>query len=583
MEEPKRLDSLTEFQLTAAIEKAASIAVASDEDRSKILADQLKAASIPQKLTKLATCAFNRRIAVTTLGQRKDDTKAQDFPLADLNKVQKLMGVQSMEKKASVQPAGFVFDVVAPQLQKTASAEEPVEKPFTMTPDQFLNKLESVIERETHDLQADILKLQEEEMLLDKMVKKASEMLQKDTKTSRVLATVYGDIYNEVFHDKLSEQALKKSASYAVPPKNATAEYVDKTIAQYDRVQIKKDLLLLKTASVQRIMNEIEEVDAKVRKAVLDGSMKKQAGAGYNMLKDIAANMVTVPILGAFQGGKGLLTESGQLLGKADPYLFQNKSYNPSDVLSINLLSRDKYRDKRMRLYDALANPDFANYPAAEIEKAVQDAIATNHELASPKMREYLKSQVNARLLANNRVNRADLSAAADLMKRLAETEKVLTENAPEVKVKRLSDVTSGGEGISKLMPEVSSILEHKGGKLGRDLEKSYDAWRKQISQEAYKEQAKKLNKEKEDVKALKSYMAARDRAVVKNLLAAANTLEGKKITGRQHSAMSAKDLNAWLRDPNTKPGAIDALHTLSRSFIQEHPELIKILGAGGK
>ena len=40
-----------------------------------------------------------------------------------------------------------------------------------------------------------------------------------------------------------------------------------------------------------------------------------------------------------------------------------------------------------MRITDMLANPDFAQYPAAEIEKAVEDVIATNSDFASPKMR----------------------------------------------------------------------------------------------------------------------------------------------------------------------------------------------------
>ena len=69
-----------------------------------------------------------------------------------------------------------------------------------------------------------------------------------------------------------------------------------------------------------------------------------------------------------------------------------------------------------MRLIDMLANPDFAQYPAAEIEKAVEDTIATNQGLASPKMREYLKAEVGSRLLAGNRTNKADLAATADII-----------------------------------------------------------------------------------------------------------------------------------------------------------------------
>lgn len=55
---------------------------------------------------------------------------------------------EEMSKKASVQE-GFMFKVVKPEMKKAASAEKPAEKPFTMTPEKFLVKLESVVDKES--------------------------------------------------------------------------------------------------------------------------------------------------------------------------------------------------------------------------------------------------------------------------------------------------------------------------------------------------------------------------------------------------------------------------------------------------
>ena len=57
-----------------------------------------------------------------TIGKRGEDTKADDFPLADFNKVASLRGCETdMKKSASVQ-APFVFTVQkAPEMKKTAS------------------------------------------------------------------------------------------------------------------------------------------------------------------------------------------------------------------------------------------------------------------------------------------------------------------------------------------------------------------------------------------------------------------------------------------------------------------------------
>lgn len=145
-------------------------------------------------------------------------------------------------------------------------------------------------------------------------------MLDQDVKTSRLLATVYGETFSNLFSGHVSEQALKKSAKYAILPKNPTVECVENTIKMADKVDVKRELLMTKSAQLDRFLQEVKEVKSKVTEACLNGTMKKEAG-GYTLLKDIGANMLSVPLLGMMEGGRGLVNESQALLQQSAPFL----------------------------------------------------------------------------------------------------------------------------------------------------------------------------------------------------------------------------------------------------------------------
>lgn len=116
-----------------------------------------------------------------------------------------------------------------------------------------------------------------------------------------------------------------------------------------------------------RLAKEAPVIEEKIKKAMLE----KTAGAGYTMLKDIAANAVSVPVNTLLAGVKGAVGQTEDILGRSAPFLSPGGSYSPEDAVSLGLLSSDRYQDKRMRLIDMLASPELAQYPAGEIEKAV--------------------------------------------------------------------------------------------------------------------------------------------------------------------------------------------------------------------
>jgi len=115
--------------LTHAIEKAASLALVMDKDRSELLAGILKEANVDTKYARTATAAFNKRASVLEMGGRSDTDRADDFALADPDKVFELMGGDILDKVASLQNAGEMFHIGeygAPALEKVASDNEDV-------------------------------------------------------------------------------------------------------------------------------------------------------------------------------------------------------------------------------------------------------------------------------------------------------------------------------------------------------------------------------------------------------------------------------------------------------------------------
>ena len=121
----------------------------------------------------------------------------------------------------------------------------------------------------------------------------------------------------------------------------------------------------------------------------------------------------------------------------------------------------------------------------------MEDTIATNPDLATPRMREYLKAEVNARLLAGNRTNRADLAAAADIVKKVVEADKNRAETLPEASVAGLAEKLTGEESLAKLAPSFKELLSKLTSKElpVADLGNSWQALLQQVRDDRTKEE----------------------------------------------------------------------------------------------
>lgn len=504
MEDLKRLDKTIQFRLTNAIQKAASVALASEEDRSSVLAKQLQKDDIPKRLTKLATNAFNRRLSVITLSKRNDDTKADDFPLADFNKVASLRGCteQGIDKKASVSSSSskFTYSIQSASMQKKASV--PVKETSQMSVDKFMQKVEHLIDTETNAFQESCRQLTNQQAQLQRMVKKASQILNKDPKLSQLLATSYGEQFTSIFKDKVADSSLKKYAAYCILPKNAEVEYIQKTMDQACLVDLKQQLMLSKQAYLEDLAKSASYVSDRVKEAKLKGLIKQSKG--YNIVSDIAANVISAPLAGALttaQGASGVSKYLLEAMGKSK----QPISQSPTSILQNSFLNADKYQDKKQRLIDMLADQDMASYPVRQIQKATEDSLRDNPSFLAENSKGYLKTDVLSRLLADNRTNKADQSATAELIKRLEQTRQIQSDMSAKNKTKQIDSVQGGSTSLTSFVPDVNQLI----GKARTsnktldsavsfsDIGKHIDEWKKEQTEEARAEQKVKEQKQK--------------------------------------------------------------------------------------
>lgn len=545
MEKVKRLDSFAQMKLTQSIQKAASKALSSNQDRSQILATQLDKDGIPKQFTKTASAAFNRRIAVVTLGKRNEQTKADDFPLADFNKVAQLRGCQDMTKKASVTSGDFIFTVQKPIMQKTASAipfKEPAKEPSIQ---QVMNKLASYIQRETLNFEESLHKLASEKNMLNSMLKKASDMLTKDQKTAQQLATVYGDTYTSLFADKVPQKCLKKYAAYTILPKNLTVQYVQNTIKQADSVKLRTDVLLAKQAYLKEVATQAAELDKAFRQAQMKGMVKK--ADGYSFAKDILANMISVPLATAGRAAQGAANVTQDQVQRVAQLLSKSYAVSPSSAITGPLMNADRYDDKIMRLTDMLADEDFASYRAQDIEQVVEDVLVQHPQFVSPRFKQHLKTAVKNRLLAGGKTDAATQAAQATTLKSLHDADLKRTQKSPGKQVAQLKDKQTADKTMLDVIPDLKPVADVLGAGKTVDTDKSFDSWMQNIRESRRKDQQVKEKMSASITDSLVKHQEMRDKL-----------LRGRMLTALRHAgALGGRPLADVLADKSDKYHAL--------------------------
>lgn len=436
MADPKQIDRLMQSRLTKSIQKAASLALVSDKDRSQIIADQLTKDNIPKELTKVAAQAFNRRLAVRTIGVRPDENKADEFPIADIQKVASLRGIQPMGKVASVTQTAFSFNLQeAPQIRKAASAKKE-EKSAPLSLDMLQTKIQNLLDKKAAQFQNSRIQLMIDQQKLDEMRKQAAIALTREPKTVRLLKTKYAEAFDKIFPEF---EHINKTAAYAVLPNTATINMVQQTMLNTVQLQKRKAAFTKTASDLNRLVEEATAIDKKIKQQILI----KRAD-GYTVAKDIAAN-IGVDALGSVLGFiRGAGQQAASTLGSANSALF-SKDYakNPASAITAPLINTDRYDDARMALIRNLADPQFKSYKASQINDAVMDQIANNPHFQSPKYNKLLQVGVSNYLLNEGKDNLATLAAQSAALKAIVQGRQRQDEMSAASKIKGMKDQTT--------------------------------------------------------------------------------------------------------------------------------------------
>lgn len=435
MADPKQIDRLMQSRLTKSIQKAASLALVSDKDRSQLIAEQLTKDNIPKELTKVAAQAFNRRLAVRTIGVRPDQNKADEFPIADIDKVASLRGIAPMGKVASITQLTFSFDLhEAPQVRKVASVKI-AEKPVPMSLDMLQTKIQNLLDKKAAQFENTRIQLMVDQRKLNELRKKAAFELAKQPKTVQLLKTKYAEAFDKIFPEF---QHINKTASYAILPNTATINTAQQTMFNAVQLQKRKENFAKTAADLSQLVKEAQAIDKKIKEQVL----LKRAD-GHTVAKDIAAN-VGIDALGAIMGFvRGAGQQAASTLSNANDALFsKNYAKNPASAITAPLINTDKYDDARMALIRNLADPQFKSYKASQINDAVMDQIANNPNFQSPKYNKMLQVGVSNYLLNEGKDNLATLAAQAKTLSDLVKARKGQDQESAVSKLKGMKDQT---------------------------------------------------------------------------------------------------------------------------------------------
>lgn len=441
MADPKQIDRLMQSRLTKSIQKAASLALVSDKDRSQIIADQLTKDNIPKELTKVAAQAFNRRLAVRTIGVRPDENKADQFPIADIQKVASLRGIAPMGKVASVTQMTFSFNLQeAPQVRKVASVKI-IENPVPMTLDQFQTKVQNLLDKKAAQFENTRIQLMVDQRELDELHKKASKALQTQPKTVQLLKAKYGEAFNNVFPEF---NHINKTASYAILPQSDDIKLVEQTMLSTAVLNEKRKAFDKTAADLSQLVKQAQAVDNEIKQQILI----KRAD-GYTITKDIAGNLGAGLLGSALGFGQGVTQQTASILQDAGKAIF-SKDYavNPNKAITAKILNNDKYDDAKMALIRMLSDPQFKSYKASQITNAVMNQIANNPNFESPKYNKMLQVGVSNYLLNEGKDNLANLAAQSTALKALVQARQIQDEMSASSKIKGMKDSTVRSDAV---------------------------------------------------------------------------------------------------------------------------------------
>lgn len=507
-----RVSPAEERALTNAIERAATVvSINRDLDCNKVLANQLKKASVDPKFAKTASQAFNKRLTVLTFQKTADEHKADSFPLSDADTVYQLVAGDApvYEKTAAFELS--IDTTVEGSMDKAASvtAKQPSLYEKRVSMDTFQQHLECMMDKYA----AALKNMQYDREKLQARVNQEADEIAVLFKNAHydfdftTAVNLYGDKLKEAMGDRLDKEAsFVPTAKFVIKPQKAIFQKVAKLMEDREELAVltknehdfaagltefcKSAAAFGDEVQMLKIAGPVADATAAARREddALARMLANQMGTGawqarLNGALDTGVGTVAAGIEGGIKGINDITGATRAALENARRLYAagNNVSISPGDLLDASFLTKDRYRDRLLAWSDMSADPQLALYPAEQVFQATNKAMNIDTSLERPDQRELLRAYVAQLLAQNNRVSTADLAALAETLKGFSAARPNAATVADQA-VQALSDKTAPDR------PELEKIVGEFGGTEGlHDLvsatEKDYD------------EQVKKLDK----------------------------------------------------------------------------------------
>lgn len=205
---------------------------AGTRDPNDILVEQLKAAGIDRRLSKVAAQAFNKRCTINFLSHTAEDKRDQAFPLADPELVDSRMG---NTKQASIAAPDFQFTITKPVMSKAASVKVVKTYEATHTMGQALTSIGNLISKHASRYELLHRELTDKVRMLDDSLSKIASVARPGTKAFNVLMNHYGDRFSGYMESRMPVGTdFTKTASTAVLPSGDIFALAKKAFAAMD-------------------------------------------------------------------------------------------------------------------------------------------------------------------------------------------------------------------------------------------------------------------------------------------------------------------------------------------------------------
>ena len=530
-------DKATEQKLVKAIKEASMrIDYSSTDDPEAILAECLMSNGLSEGFAKTAANALNKSYSVYYMSTHDDDTRGNDHPLLDSDKVKLHMCKESTpvcpKTSAPVDDTPDVSVMRIHTTQKAASdnTQENPARTFGNYPEYlgWLSNNMLKIARGYNDLTADT------NMALENLYNRHNTLKGSDLDnyTVQCLYKQGNTDLNDMMDTLGLHQEITKSAMIGTPMVGSVKPVVPDNATSRAICGLYSDACIVKTAtkSVTYMKEQLSGINEELQTVIntydRDCIMGKVAASGSkadaSLYGDAARTILVEPVAtpasaisGALGGAVGALTNIVENSSK-----FRNnnlKSFSDSEVIDPVLLTEDRRVKNLEAVSEVLSDPDLARYPITDLFEVSQKLIKANPQFERPDMAPMLVDTVAQVMSQGSRIGLALHGATAKTISDIAKGRTNTTGNSlidiRNTITGQKSQSSAIDGGVSSIFSNVLTTGIDQAGEAARKVKDSVDTSIDNITKSIVDASSYATSGDERELKRLETALKIRDSA----------------------------------------------------------------------